>query len=238
MAYHSDILRRVFRGSYFMRLVGTSCQPLEAAQLRSIAKISKLFGQESAGSIGGGLYSITFDPSKREIEARQLKSMKAGPHEAFWKMFSEKLDFISVAEVLKSSSLTAATAQDAAGKLGESTTEICVFSKMVGGAWLSNIRNRVNYDQSWATWYPYAQRDKYYDDLIRHINDWEFDPLEIDLGSHQGKDLRRFQATCNAVMALSRVVTEDMAHRCSAGKSFHDFGSLAFRRICRGVRTR
>ncbi len=225
-----------FAAHSLTRLLGTSCLPLEPAQLRSITKISKLFGQEPVSPIGGGLYTITFDPTKKEVHAHQLKSMKAGPHEAFWKMFGERLDFIS-SEILKSSSLTATTAQDAAEKLSEIRGNLG-FNSLAKGAWLSTVRNRVNYDQSWATWYPYAQRHKYYEDLIRHIDDWELDPLEIDLGSHQSKDLRRFQATCNATMALSRVVTEDMAQRCSAGKAFHDFGSLAFRRICRSVPTR
>ena len=160
--------------------------------------------------------------------------MKAGPHEAFWRLFCERLDNIS-SEILRLPTLTAGTAQAAERKLSEIRSNLR-FNGSSHGAWLSTIRNRVNYDHSWATWYPYSRRHTYYDELIRHVDDWQLDPLEIDLTSHQQKDLRRFQATCNVIMALSKSTAEDMAQRCSVGRSFHDFGSLAFQRLCRGAR--
>jgi hypothetical protein len=223
-----------FAAHSLTRLLGTNCLPLESAQLRSVTKISKLFGLDPLGPIGGGLYQITFDTAKKEVQASQLRSMKAGPHEAFWRLFCERLDGIS-SGILKSSAMTAASAQSAADKLSEVLNNLR-FNNSTQGAWLSSIRNRVNYDQSWATWYPYSQRHIYYDELVRHIDDWQLDPMDIELVSHQEKDLRRFQATCNAIMALSRSTAEDMAQRCSVGRSFHDFGSLAFQRLCRGAR--
>jgi len=222
-----------FAAHGLIRLLGTSCLPLESRQLRSVEKISKLFGQEPSGPIGGGLYQVTFDSVAKEIRACQLKSMKAGPHEAFWRLFCEHLENIS-SKVLQSPTLTTASSQGAAGKLTEITSNLR-FGNTGQGAWLSSIRNRVNYDQSWATWYPYSERQTYYDDLVRRIDEWQLDPMDIDLVSHQDHDLRRFQATCNAIMALTRSTIEDMANRCSAGKSFHDFGSLAFQRMCRSV---
>jgi hypothetical protein len=219
-----------FAAHGFIRLLGTSCVPLEPIQLKSIAKISKLFGQEPLTPMGGGLYKITFDPAIREIRAHQIKSMKAGPHEAFWRLFCEILEDVS-SRILQSSTMPTISAQSAAGKLGEIASNLRFNSGQ--GAWLSTVRNRVNYDHSWATWYPYSQRQSYYDDLVRRIDEWQLDPMEIDLVSHQNKDLRRFQATCNAIMALTRSSIQDMAERCSTGKSFHDYGSLAFRRLCR-----
>jgi hypothetical protein len=223
-----------FAAHSLLRLLGTSCLPLEPAQIRSVTKIANLFGQVPLAPIGGGLYQITYDPATKELRALQVRSMKAGPHEAFWKVFCEKLDSVSTG-ILKSSSLTAATAQSSAGTLSEILSNLR-FNNSLNGAWLSTVRNRVNYDQSWATWYPYSQRHAYYDGLARHIGDWERDPLEIDLTSHQNRDLRRFQATCNAIMALSKSTTEDMAQRCTVGKSFHDYGFLAFNKLYRAYR--
>ena len=220
-----------FAAHSLTRTLGTSCLPLEAIQLRSVTKISTLFGQLPSSPIGGGLYRIAFDPASGEVQASQMKSMKAGPHESFWRLFSERLDDIA-AKILKLQALTATTAQSTANKLSEIRSNLSYNNSNLG-SWLSSVRNRVNYDHIWATWYPYPQRQAYYDALIRHIDDWQLDPMEIDLVSHQGKDLRRFQATCNAIMALSRNTDEDMAQRCTGGKSFHEFGSLAFRRLLR-----
>jgi hypothetical protein len=218
-----------FAAHSLLRLLGTSCTPLEPVQIRSVTRIADLFGQAPISPIGGGLYQITYDPTTKELRALQLRSMKAGPHEAFWKVFCEKIDSVSRG-ILNSSSLTAATAQSSAGKLSEMLSNLR-FNGSRNGAWLSTVRNRVNYDHSWATWYPYSQRHSYYDDLARHVADWDRDPLEIDLTSHQNRDLLRFQATCNAIMALSKSTAEDMAQRCTVGKSFHDYGFLAFNRL-------
>jgi hypothetical protein len=218
-----------FAAHSLVRVLGTSCLPLDALQIRSISKISKLFGQEPSGPIGGGLYRITFTPSIKQIQGSQLKSMKAGPHEGFWGVFSDAIKRIST-EMLDLSTLTATTAQSASGKLSELLSNLN-FNNSGRGSWLSTVRNAVNYDQRWATWYPYSERRPYYDELLRHRKDWLKDPLDIDLILHDDKDLRRFQATCNFIMALSRNTIEDMAQRCSRGTSFHEFGSLAFRRL-------
>jgi len=36
----------------------------------------------------------------------------------------------------------------------------------------------------------------------------------------------RFQATCNFIVAFFRDASTDMAMRCTAGKSFYEYGSL------------
>jgi hypothetical protein len=217
-----------FAAHAFMRTLGTSCIPLEPNQIRMVTKIAQLFGQEPVRPISGGLYQISFDPESRVVAATQLKSMKAGPHEAFWKLFGDRLGIIS-SELLTLSSVTLKSAQQSSLKLAEIRANLS-FSNFSSGGWLSHIRNRVNYDQSWGTWYPYSLRHRYYDELARHIDDWQLDPLDIDVSSHDNRDLLRFQATCNAIIALSRCTSVDMSERCS-GKSFHEFASLAFLRL-------
>ncbi|HEX3748088.1 MAG TPA: hypothetical protein VHW09_29360 [Bryobacteraceae bacterium] len=220
-----------FAAHTITRTLGTSCLPLEPIQLRSVTKISTLFGQRPTSPIGGGLYKVVFDPANGKVQCSQIKSMKAGPHEAFWKLFCERIDDVA-AKLLELPALTAKTAQGASSKLSEISSNLR-FNNSALASWLSSVRNRVNYDHIWATWYPYFQRQVYYDELVRHVDDWQLDPMEIDLVSHQGKDLRRFQATCNVIIALSQNFAEDMAKRCTVGKSFHEFGSLAFRRLLR-----
>jgi hypothetical protein len=113
------------------------------------------------------------------------------------------------------------------GKLADLASNLC-FGSSPNGRWLSTIRNAVNYEHLYSTWYPYGRRDSYYDQLFGRAGEWMEDPETIDLVSHEGRDLRRFQATCNFIIAMLRVSTAEMARRCSAGKSFHAFGSSAF----------
>jgi hypothetical protein len=74
---------------------------------------------------------------------------------------------------------------------------------------------------------PYSGEQKYQKHLFEKIAEWTGDPMEIDLTSHQDKDLRRFQATCNFIIASFRSSAMEMSRRCSAGRSFHEYGALA-----------
>jgi len=90
------------------------------------------------------------------------------------------------------------------------------------------MRNEVNYRQRLGTWYPYAgyqatQHERFYEGH----SIWTQDPLRIDLTLHAGRDLLRFQQTCNFLVALCRALVIDMSRRCSTGSSFHTYGSLA-----------
>ena len=57
--------------------------------------------------------------------------------------------------------------------------------------------------------------------------EWKDESSGIDLISYEGRELRRFQATCNFIIALFRETAVDMANRCTTGRSFLGFGALA-----------
>ena len=122
---------------------------------------------------------------------------------------------------------TLANRQLASTKLSELAANLC-FASSPKGSWLSAIRNAVNYQQRFATWFPYADQRTYYGQLSERLTEWKQDPEGIDLVSHDGKDLRRFQSTCNFIIALCHATIFDMKARCSAGDSFHTYRSLAF----------
>jgi hypothetical protein len=211
-----------FSAHALLRTLGESCTPIERAQVNSLMRVGGLFGTASASQIVGGLYHLTCDTRAGTISGTALSG---SPHEVFWRIFYERVLRLSN-EALSVSTGSLANRQLASSKLSDLAKNLC-FQSAPRGRWLSSIRNSVNYSQKLATWHPYSGHRNYHEQLFDKIGEWIGDPLDLDLSSHGDKDLRRFQASCNFIIAAFRSVTIDMAGRCSTGRSFHDFGTLA-----------
>jgi hypothetical protein len=215
-----------FAAHAFIRMLGTSCSILDREQVKSIATVASLYNNSSSQPMRGGLYRMTFNPTASQLEGVHIKNVAAGPHEAFWLVFQERIERLS-SEVLTTGVDTIANRQLVSSKLSELASNLS-FASSGKGRWLSAIRNSVNYYQKHSTWYPYAGQKSYYQQLFDKKSEWKADPIELDLTSHTGKDLRRFQVTCNFIVGMLRTSIAEMARRCSAGKSFHTYGSVAF----------
>jgi hypothetical protein len=215
-----------FAAHSIMRMLGISCSPIGRAQLKSIDKIASAYGYPVQYSPRGGLYKMAFDTVGKQLNGSYIKSISSGPHEAFWNLFHDRLKKL-IEEILVEATLTTEEQQQASTKIEE-----ILFNLSFGGApranWLSMVRNAVNYGQETSTWYPYQNRRKYFDELFSYVSEWRLDSSGIDLASHDDRDLRRFQATCNFLVSMCRELNQEMAKRCSAGRSFHDLGCLAF----------
>lgn len=212
-----------FAAHALMRMFGSSCAPIEREQIKSITRIADLYGNLPSKPMTGGLYHLQCDTNASELNGQ---SVAGSPHEEFWRVFHERTVRLS-SEVLTGTTDTLANRQLASTKLSELADNLC-FASAARGRWLSTMRNAVNYSQKHATWYPYADQKKYYAQLFDKASEWKVDPLDLDLTSHDGKELRRFQSTCSFLISALRESILEMARRCSAGKSFHAYGSLAF----------
>ena len=110
-------------------------------------------------------------------------------------------------------------------------TELCGLlsqNQVNNGSWLSFIRNEVNYRHQLGTWYPYRYSSNINTKLFNNCEEWKQDPMTIDLRRQGGLELCSFQNACNFLISLCRELVCDMSERCSTGKSFHHFGSIAF----------
>jgi hypothetical protein len=99
----------------------------------------------------------------------------------------------------------------------------------MSGGWLSSLRNKVNYQQEFGAWFPYAgmtksKADELFDSGRLRIND----PMKIALVSRGGNDQIRIMHTCAFIISLARVLIVDMADRHPENKSFHNYGAMAF----------
>ncbi len=203
-------------------MLGESCTPIEREQMNSLMRVGSLFGALPTSPMAGGLYHIICDPDAKTLSGT---SLSGSPHEAFWRVFYDRMLRLST-EVLTVPTESLANRQLASGKLSELASNLC-FQSAPTGRWLSTIRNAVNYSQKFATWHPYSGQHKYYVKLFEKTSEWSEDPLDLELTSYADKDLRRFQVTCNFIIAAFRGLILDMAQRCTAGRSFHNFGTLA-----------
>jgi|ERR1035437_3589344 hypothetical protein len=211
-----------FSAHAFLRMLGESCTPIEREQVSSIGKVAALFGASPSTPMVGGLYYLRCDLKAKKIAGTALSGSL---HEAFWRMFHDRILQLSN-DVLSLSTESLVDRQSASAKFSELAANLS-FGSAGRGRWLSTVRNAVNYSQKHATWYPYSGEQKYYKQLFEKIAEWTGDPMAIDLASHEDKDLRRFQATCNFIIAAFRSSALEMAQRCSAGRSFHEYGALA-----------
>jgi hypothetical protein len=208
-----------------MRMHGISCGPLDRAQIHSVMKVADLYGFAPQQPVSGALYQYNFDTLQRKLITSHVKRVSSGPHEGFWLIF-HNLEELTI-QILSANAGIIRDQQTAATKTEELRRNLS-FAGASRGNWLSTVRNQVNYDQRFATWFPFLRRMKYYDQLFPRVDEWKTESTFIDLSSHEGRDLRRFQATCNFILALCRESISEMSRRCLAGKSFHEFGSLAF----------
>jgi hypothetical protein len=211
-----------FSAHAFLRILGESCTLIEREQANSIGKIAKLFGTSPTLPMAGGLYHLCCDMTTNKVVGT---SLSGSPHEVFWRLFHDRILQLSN-DVLSVSTESLADRQMASAKFTELAANLS-FGSTGKGRWLSTVRNAVNYNQKHATWYPYSGEQKYYKQLFEKTAEWTEDPMAIDLTSHHDKDLRRFQATCNFIIAVFRSSACEMARRCSVGRSFHEYGALA-----------
>jgi hypothetical protein len=211
-----------FSAHALLRVFGESCTHIEREQINSLIRVSTLFGVASPSPMSGGLYHLVCDAKTKTVSATALSG---NPHELFWRLFHDRALRLSN-DAVNVSTETLANRQLVSAKLSDLITNLSFRSTPLG-RWLSTMRNAVNYAQKHATWYPYSGQERYYERLFEKTSEWGGDPINLDLTSYGDQDLRRFQVTCNFIIAAFRSIAVDMARRCTTGKSFHNFGALA-----------
>ncbi len=221
-----------FAAHALLRMTGLGCGPIGKSQTTSIMRVASGWGVHTPKTMSGGLYQFCFSAQTTTFSGT---AMSGSPHEGFWVLFDSRLKEISSAVLNPSTALTLDTAsrQSVSTKLDELRRNLN-YLNAGKASWLTQIRNSINYDHRLATWYPYTGRQKYYDDLRARFGAWQGAAMDVDLSSYGAEDLLRFQSTCNFILAMCRESIEEMSLRCSAGKSFHQFGALAFLNMSRG----
>lgn len=210
-----------FAAHAILRFFGTSCTQVDTLASRSIARIASLFlSNSTAPAIERGQYICNV--SNGAIVCRKCAG-NAGVHESFWQTFVDSMKSIN-ADILNAA-LFPQWDQTVSVKLSE-LCDILTTGTCSNGAWLSQLRNRVNYRHELSTWFPYEQYHNHNTKFVDDGRDWWSDPMSIALFLPEQNELQRFHAACQFILALCRVVTIDMNTRTSARASFLNNGPM------------
>jgi hypothetical protein len=222
-----------FAAHAMMRMFGISFTNLERPQTAALNRIAKLYSVWHEDVVPGNFVS-SFSGASREIRWDRVDSSTGGVHEKFWTFFKTVLDDLS-RKVLKSKSTLSVDSQQVSTKLTELSQNLC-YDSCFKGTWLSVVRNRINYKHQYGAWYPFRGQAPSGALEERLTQNWDIDPMTINLTSHGDRDLRRFQETCSFIVGCCRVLSLDMAERCPTRNSFHNYGWLAVSRLARQTR--
>jgi hypothetical protein len=214
-----------FAGHALLRLFGRTCTQLDTGQLASIHTVADLFGYRSGVSLTRGQYGGVLDVAGKTIVFQKRAGTEGGSHAVMWGMLVELLRDLS--KQILSGPAASVPAQRVATKLIEIEGGLTDRGGNTSGSWLSQIRNRANYQLAFGAWFPYGGRARYYDSLFSVSANWYADPMDISMWMQAGRDLQRYLELCTVLVALCRVLLMDMAARCTHGTSMHRLGALA-----------
>lgn len=134
-------------------------------------------------------------------------------HEELWKLFLNELKLIEI-NVNQNNFIDQNSKDNFSNQIKYLSNILCSYGRNHGN-WLSSIRNEINYQHLYNTWFPHSRtkpiREKIYENLSR----WNKEPyLNISSKSH---DLDKFSQACIFIISLNRNLIEmfqSMNNRC------------------------
>jgi hypothetical protein len=205
-------------------MLGISCSQINHQQAASVYEIASIFGATNGQPVSQGYYKCQYETPLKKLRCEKINAVGGGVHESFWAVFKDEMKVLSN-RVLTTNGIRT-NQQQVSIKLRELCDNLC-HAQCGNGSWLSFMRNEINYRHRMSAWFPYREYKKYYDRLYRVSETWESDPMDINLRFEYGRDPMNFLMTCVFIISLCRVLTTDMAERCSSGKSFQYYGGVS-----------
>lgn len=145
-----------FAANALMRLCGYACtnlSALECAEINQQALLYGVGGTSEANKLAAGLYYSRFDPKGDELVHLSLVGGKGGVHIQFWIAFMRFLQDLKKS-IKNDRSLPTVDRNAALAELDELVHGLQREGTDTG-AWLSEVRNAVNYRFDYGLWYPY-----------------------------------------------------------------------------------
>jgi hypothetical protein len=200
-----------------LRILGVSLSQFDPDGIKKVKFIANLYGSLNNINIQGGYYLVDYSQNSKKILCKKINvNEDGGSHVALWKIFGEKIKFISTDSLSKS---TSTEIQIFTKQLEELTNNLS-FLGSNNYSWLSRIRNDLNYKHLYGVWHPYSLNKKDLNFIIRNNGAWKGDINKIELSNLTGMEVVRFSNTCQYIIGLSKKISEDMSKRCSEGSSF------------------
>lgn len=191
---------KLYYASFFsvhsiMRLFGWSFIQLEHQHLRKITEIANATNMNNANiKLENGFYLAKYNNKLKTIEFIK----KNDSHKDTWSSFKELLQFIkddiqNNHKIINSDKIDIITFID-------NLNHVLSKDGNTAGNWLSSIRNKVNYQHSFGTWFPYGKEN--YSKLLKDRNfDWKRDIDTFNLFSDK-TEIELLYTTTNLLICL------------------------------------
>ena len=205
-----------------LRMCGISLTQLEAGHVGDIRIISELYGYQSQMQSG-------FHSARVQGQCLLLEKMSGsgGSHEFLWSTFSRFLE--QVGNDLLASGGASRDVQEFVLSL-DNLRSVLNQQSSRSGAWLSKIRNQVNYRHQLGVWFPYGPSENAHVGLHRHAIERRCRADDIEIVSlATGSILDSFLSACRYIIALCEDSALEMQRRSNVRRPFHDYGIRALR---------
>jgi len=217
-----------FAAHAIARMLGVSYTRFDTKHCNAIVQIAELFHSETNSSsivkVSNGMYRCEVLKASSTLRCDLLgDGAKSGSHETFWTSFSLLLKQTSNAVLVSRSGVPANNLL--ASQLIDALRSILNL-RGCQGAWLSMVRNVINYQHEFGCWYPYRNPSEKAPVTLLRASRWRDDVITISLTTGR-EDIHRFQAAALFLVSLCREMAIDMAERTPSGTSFHKVGLLA-----------
>jgi len=144
-----------FAANALMRLCGHASTNLGAVDCTSINEQAALYsvgGHDDRNKLAPGVFNVQFNGGRTPHVMLWSASGKGGAHVQFWSGFQKFL--VSLRQDIRASTAPPAERDAALAELAALTAELQRDGNS-NGAWLSEMRNSVNYRFEHGLWYPY-----------------------------------------------------------------------------------
>lgn len=209
-----------FAAHAILRIFGRSCTQFDAVHVDKVYDIAKATSMHGGvGCIEQGFYSSIVINS--EIKFRKQKDS----HADTWACFSELLTWLI--DNIKNQTTGLGKNKDAAFTMISNLKSAIHRSGASKGNWLSQVRNRINYQHSHGVWYPYKGA-LHNQNMVLRNSEWIKNPNSFDL-SLSNNEISSLHNISNCILSLMYYLIKHGYDR--AGKKSLPLTNGAFRLI-------
>jgi len=199
-----------------LRVSGQSVIMMAAQTASTLNSIGGQYLGVSPG-ITEGLHLVQIDPlSRSHVLISKIEASRRGSHEQMWKLFLALV--VGLERQLILTQGQSHDAQVAVQILTELRTQLCRRGKN-NGAWLSSVRNDLNYQHGHGVWFPYRVTKRAANALMAKMQLWiPTTPYGYEI-SKVSDDLGYFVDSCNVMIRLLTAALNDLSERAAQTRS-------------------
>jgi hypothetical protein len=213
-------LLKLYYGAFFsahavLRSQGFGELYLQTPVIQRVNELVSLYGEEyPLLEAGAASFDLTFPESGSQAMMNFERSLKgSGVHDVFWRAFCLKLS-VAAARFVEAGM---PDSEDFVAGVTDIASNVR-FAGEGSGAWLSQVRNNINYQHDYDTWYPQAKGSAARE-AVRSLRVGRSDTFRLDF-SKAKQTMQTFVDVCNFLCCLNVELAGAVAARSSVGGAF------------------